>query len=103
MAEVSSTAIVKYSAQAVLPYFKLQQVDKISISISISYAIKGNYERKSSKLISIYFFLMVEFLKRGQDIVDSACYKSLIAFKNLSSKLFLFPSTLVLSTFQDEG
>jgi len=65
MAEVSSTAIVKYSAQAVLPYFKLQQVYKISISISISYAIKRNIIWKSSKVISIYFFLMVEFLKHG--------------------------------------
>jgi len=42
MAEVSSTAIVKYSAQEVLPYFKLQQVCKISISIS--FTIKRNFK-----------------------------------------------------------
>ena len=41
MAEVSSTAIVKYSAQEVLPYFKLQQVYKTYISVS--FTIKGNF------------------------------------------------------------
>lgn len=61
MAEVSSTAIVKYSAQEVLPYFKLQQVCKRSVSIS--FTIKRNFIWKSSKvIIVIRFFKTEEFL-----------------------------------------